>query len=200
MVTAAYRRFCADGYAGTTMNAIAAEAGVAVQTLYYTFHTKAAVLGDAIGAAIVGFDLWHPPPPDPIGVAELKAFTPWWPSVDEAPTAGAALAAFITAGVPILERMGPLIAAMRGGAGDRDAEAVVRLAEERRVAMYREVVGSIARKRGGLRKGLGAAAATDLMVVLFSAELYQSLRAGRGWSKARCAEYFGRLLTNELLA
>ena len=37
--------------------AAAGEAGVAVPTIYYTFGTKAALFGDALGAAaIVGFD------------------------------------------------------------------------------------------------------------------------------------------------
>jgi AcrR family transcriptional regulator len=37
--------------------AAAGEAGVAVPTIYYTFGTKAALFGDVLGAAIVGFDL-----------------------------------------------------------------------------------------------------------------------------------------------
>ena len=37
--------------------AAAGEAGVAVPTIYYTFGTKTALFGDALGAAIVGFDL-----------------------------------------------------------------------------------------------------------------------------------------------
>jgi len=57
MVKAAYDLFCAHGYLGTTISAVAAEAGVAVPTIYYTFGTKAALFGDALGAAIVGFDL-----------------------------------------------------------------------------------------------------------------------------------------------
>jgi AcrR family transcriptional regulator len=200
MVIGAYRRFCAEGYAGTTMNAIAQEAGVAVQTLYYTFHTKAALLGDAIGAAIIGFDIWYPPPPEPIGLAELKAATPWWQLIEDATTAAEALDVFISAGVPILERMGPLMGAMHGSAGDPDAEFVVAIAEDRRIAMYREVARAVARKPGGLRDGLTATAAADLLIVLFSGETYQALSVGRGWSKPRCAEFFRGLLTSQLLA
>src|ERR1051325_4765243 len=40
MLDAAYELFCRDGYRATTMEAIADRAGVAVQTLYFTFHTK----------------------------------------------------------------------------------------------------------------------------------------------------------------
>ena len=50
MVKAAHDLFCTNGYSGTTINAVAKEAGVAVPTLYYTFGTKAALLSEALGA------------------------------------------------------------------------------------------------------------------------------------------------------
>src|SRR5690242_14191040 len=48
---AAFRLFAENGYAATTMDAIAREAGVAVQTVYFTFHTKAEVLIEALTVA-----------------------------------------------------------------------------------------------------------------------------------------------------
>src|SRR4051794_26297375 len=48
---AAFRLFAANGYAATTMEAIAREAGVAVQTVYFTFHTKPDVLIEAMKVA-----------------------------------------------------------------------------------------------------------------------------------------------------
>jgi AcrR family transcriptional regulator len=44
MLDAAIACFTTSGYAGTTMAQIAEQAGVAVQTLYFTFHTKAELL------------------------------------------------------------------------------------------------------------------------------------------------------------
>jgi AcrR family transcriptional regulator len=196
MVRAAYRLFCAEGYLGTTMKAVADEAGVAVQTLYYTFHTKAALLDETVGAAVVGFDEWGGPPSS-AEIVELLPWHPWWGAFVSAPSTRAALDVFVDEGVRILERVGPLVAAMHGGSGD--AEAVVRIAEERRVRAYQEVVHLLARKRGGLRRGLGAVAATDLLVVLFSAEVYQALAVGRGWTRARCAKFFRLLLASQLL-
>ena len=46
MVKAAYKLFCENGYLGTTIRAVADDAGVAVPTVYYTFGTKAALLGE----------------------------------------------------------------------------------------------------------------------------------------------------------
>ena len=89
---------------------------------------------------------------------------------------------------------------MHGASGDPVADQIVRNAEERRVATYREVARLIARKPGGLRRGLSEAAATDLLVVLFSAELYHALHAGRGWSRSRCTTFLRRLLRSQLLA
>ena len=50
MVKAGYDQFCANGYLGTTITAIATDAGVAVPTIYYTFGTKARLLDEALGA------------------------------------------------------------------------------------------------------------------------------------------------------
>ena len=36
----AYQLLCERGYRGTTMEAIAGRAGVAIQTVYFVFHTK----------------------------------------------------------------------------------------------------------------------------------------------------------------
>src|SRR6266566_10018928 len=54
IVKAAYTLFCARGYAGTTMTQIAEAAGVAVQSVYFTFHTKAALLSRAYDFAVMG--------------------------------------------------------------------------------------------------------------------------------------------------
>src|SRR5688572_32815829 len=51
---AAYTLFCERGYAGTTMADIAEAAGVAVQTVYFTFHTKSELLSRAYDFAVLG--------------------------------------------------------------------------------------------------------------------------------------------------
>jgi AcrR family transcriptional regulator len=200
MVKAAYGLFCREGYLGTTINAVAQEAGVAVPTVYYTFGTKAALFGETLGAAIVGFDLWRKPPPDPIDVAELLPWHPWWADFQTAATSAEALEIFITHGVGVLQRVGPLIAAMHGASGEPLAAEVVRISEQRRVESYREVIDFLARKSGGLRPGLSVIDATDIVTVLFSAELYQALTVGRGWSHSRSVDFFQEILRAQLLA
>ncbi|MDQ1643731.1 MAG: hypothetical protein QOJ90_3082, partial [Actinomycetota bacterium] len=48
MLDSAHELFVSEGYATTTMERIAAEAGVAIQTLYYTFRTKGQLLREVI--------------------------------------------------------------------------------------------------------------------------------------------------------
>ena len=198
MVNAAYDQFCANGYLGTTITAIATDAGVAVPTIYYTFGTKARLLDEALGAAILGFDRWHQPPPDP-SIEELLPWHHWWTDFNTASTSAEAFGMFLTHGVAVLERAAPLVAALHGAVGDPEAADVLRIAEERRVQAYREAVRVIAAKAGGLRGGLTVKAATDVLVVLFSAELYQSIRHGRGWSADRTALFLRDLLSAQLL-
>ena len=57
MVRSATDMFTRVGYAGTTMEGIAAGAGMSVQSVYFAFHTKANLLQAAIDAAT--------PEPDP---------------------------------------------------------------------------------------------------------------------------------------
>jgi len=199
MVRAAYGLFCAHGYLGTTMSAVASEAAVAVPTVYYTFGTKAALLDETIGAAIGGFDQWPEPPDGSLAIQELLPLLGWWAEFEAAETAEAALDIFVTHGVGVLQRVGPLIAAMHGAIGDPEAAQVVETAEERRVDSYREVVRAIAGKTGGLRRGVSVAAGTDIVVVLFSAEVYQALAVGRGWSQRRCVGFFRRALRAQLI-
>jgi len=54
VLAAATRLYASSGWAKTTINAIAAEAGVAVETVYSGFGSKKALLRAAIDAAVVG--------------------------------------------------------------------------------------------------------------------------------------------------
>ena len=56
VAAAAARLFREQGYAATSMQAIADEAGVHVQTIYLAFGTKAAVLAQAAALLVAGAD------------------------------------------------------------------------------------------------------------------------------------------------
>ncbi len=201
MLRAAHDLFCDDGYAGTTMEMIAARAKVAVQTLYFTFHTKAALLEEVEGAAVAGFEIWVPPQgnmgefsvDDP---AVLRRFHAWFEPFEQAPTAQAALEIFLDGGIEIMERVAPMRSRLRAS-GDPDAEAVYDRGEVRRADAYRSVVRLMSKKPPGLR--ITAKKATDLLLVLFSAETYQMLR-DRGWKPAEVRNLLLEMIGQQLLA
>jgi AcrR family transcriptional regulator len=199
MVQAAYDTFASEGFLGTTMTAVAERAGVAVPTVYYTFGTKVALLGEALGAAIIGFDQWREPPGEPFEIAEMLPVHPWWSDLLAAGTARDALDVFVAHGTDILERVGPLVPALHGASGDPDGQELVRVGEERRVGTYRAVVDVISSKPPGLRDGVSREAATDVVLVVLSAETYQGF-AGRAWSHERTRRFFTDLLADQLLA
>jgi TetR/AcrR family transcriptional regulator of autoinduction and epiphytic fitness len=74
---AATRLFTARGWAGTTLAAVAAEAGTAVETVYSAFGSKSGLLIAAIDVAIVGDDGEEPLVERPefvgLGVGERSA-------------------------------------------------------------------------------------------------------------------------------
>ena len=84
----------------------------------------------------------------------------------------------------------------RGSGGRRRAED--RRATTRRVPTGKRS-GSSPRKRAACGPDSRSSAATDILVVLFSAELYQSIRTGRGWSGQRTRTFLRDLLSAQLL-
>ena len=72
IVTAAKRRFEGDGWAGTTVRAIAEDAGCSVKTVEATFGTKAVLLEAAVELAIRG-DLRPEPMPLRRPIADMEA-------------------------------------------------------------------------------------------------------------------------------
>lgn len=187
MVGAAYRLFCENGYVATTMEAIAREAGVAVPTLYFTFRTKAAILGEAVGAAVMGFD-------DPVGPEDA----PWYRTFEAEPDARRALKILVENTSPILQRVGPLTAAIHGAAFDPEVATLREVSEQRRHEGYHIIVQMLGRK-GGLRRRLTIARATDILLVLLNPNLFEALATGRGWSVADCDRWFVEVLSEQLL-
>jgi AcrR family transcriptional regulator len=201
MLRAAYELFCERGYAGTTMGAIADQAGVAVQTLYFTFHTKAAILSETIGASVLGFDRWAPPV-DPIQLEMNdpdvhREIHPWFSKLEKEPDPYLALKVFTDASAEILSRVGPLAAVTTAAKGDPEVKAFSELGETRRVQSYGVILRMIA-KKGPLRAGLTIQRGTDIMLAILSAETYQHL-AARGWSKSDIKKWLFDLLAQQLL-
>jgi AcrR family transcriptional regulator len=174
---AAYALFCEQGYAATTMAQIAEAAGVAVQTVYFTFHTKPALLSRAYEVAVGG---------DPPVIPQQQA---WHAEMTAAPGIVDALRAFVTGSGEIMRRVTPLYFAARVAAGaDADAARVMAFNEHGRAAGYREDLGLL-RTKAELRAGLSLERATDLLLLFVGPDVYRALVDGRGWTHDEWIEW-----------
>ncbi len=188
IIRAATDEFAAHGYHGTTMAAIAKRAGVAVQTVYFVFHTKGELLGAAIDDAVLGGA-------DPTRPEE----TDWWAAVVAEPKAERALRAFIGGSGAILARASGLAEVARTAAQtDPEARHTYDYHEKLRVDSYRQVVEMLAAK-SPLRDGLGVTEATDILVTLCGPATYQSLVSERGWSHEQVIAWLQESLPELLL-
>ena len=98
----------------------------------------------------------------------------------------------------ILSRVAPLTTAIHGAATDPEVVAVRELSAQRQHDGYRDLVRQLAGK-GGLRRGLSVARATDILFVLLSADLFEALASGRGWSFDQCKRWLVDVLSQQLL-
>ncbi|HEV3266010.1 MAG TPA: TetR family transcriptional regulator [Acidimicrobiales bacterium] len=161
----------ADGYRSTTVAAVAARAGVNIDTVYALVGRKPVILRELIEQAISGAD--HPVTPDERDyVRAMKAES------DPARK----LAIYARAICRIQARMAPLLLAVRDAAStEPEAEQVWHEISERRAANMRRLIRDI-RDTGGLRDDLSVNEAADTVWAMNSPELYLLLTGDRGWS------------------
>lgn len=181
IVDAARELFLQRGYAATTMEAIAGEAGVAVSTVYAVFKNKRAILKEIRMA-------WHErtrarqinqeaaEQPDPERRLEMVAHAnrrQW--------------------------EFGAMLVAIYQGAAAADQEAAAELEEAlrgRRKALDRVVDGM----EGALRPELDVARAAAVLRALCRAEVYQELVEESGWSPDEYESWLSRSLKEQLLS
>jgi AcrR family transcriptional regulator len=167
----ALARFSEHGYAATTMDSIAHDSDVAVQTVYFTFHTKAELLIAALRIAGGG-------PGEPEDVLARD----WIAEVLDAPSGPRRLALIVEHGNEIYRRVGPLLPAVQAAASiDPDVARAWRgLVERRRYGMRRVVDEGFAR-REELRARLDPELAVDVLFGLHRAEVFVAFTAECGW-------------------
>lgn len=187
IVKAAYSLFCAQGYAGTTMTQIAEAAGVAVQTVYFTFHTKAALLSRTYDFAVMGED--EPAPPQQ---------QPWWTAMVAEPDIRRAIRHFVIGVGEVTRRVAPLEQVARVAAdGDLDSAGVVAMHDRWQAEGYREALGILAGK-AAFRPGLSFERATDLLLLFVDVDAYRILVSGRGWSHDDWVGWTAAAVTEQL--
>jgi AcrR family transcriptional regulator len=188
IVEAAFRLFSERGYAGTTMADIAAEAGVAVQTVYFTFNTKFALVREAFDYAVVGSD---------DGTSPNRQ--PWFGAVAEEPDLGRAIEILVDKITLISGRVAPMAEALRSLGDDPEAIAFNRDRERFRHEGFGEILELLATKRP-IRPDLDWPGAVDIFFALLSPELYQALVLGRGWTQDRWRSWIAHTLEETLFS
>ena len=107
VLDAAETLFVRDGYAATTIAAIAEEADVAVQTVYAVFGNKRAILSELLAIRVVGDDAV------PLQSREQ------WQAIEREPDPRRQLALLAALATQIGNRIGGLYQALAGAAGSR---------------------------------------------------------------------------------
>ena len=181
VLTAARDLFAERGYAGTSIAAIAARAGVAVDTVYAAAGRKPALLRELVETSISGTD--HPVP------ALQRDYVR---RVREAATARDKLGIYAAAVADIGVRMAPVHRALAEAAvTDADCAALRAEISARRAANMRLLAADL-RATGELRPDLTDDEVADVVWSMNSAE-YRALLVGeRGWT----AERFGTWLAD----
>jgi len=170
IVKAAFGLFCERGYVGTTMVQIAEAAGVAVQTVYFTFNTKAAVLSRAYDFAVTGE-----------GEPQLPWDQQWYREMVAATDVVEALRHLVSGAGDITRRLTPLYVVASGSAtGDPEVAAVVDRHERWRVEGYRDML-EVLRAKAPLRADLSPRRANDLLLLYAGMDVYHSLVEVQGW-------------------
>lgn len=188
MRAAALRLFIEHGYAATSMPSIAAEAKVAVQTLYYTFGTKRALLSEVLDVTIAGDD-------EPIPTLQRPAITAALSEPD--PVEQLRLQA--AAARAIMENVAPLLDVIRSAAGaDPELAEMWEINIQQRAIVQEQLTDALLGKTS-LRDGLDRATAIDIALALQSPEVYLLLTRDRGWSAQQWEEYTGATLIHQLL-
>ncbi len=189
ILDAADRLFSKNGYAATTIESIASEAGVATDTVYAVFRSKRAVLSGLMDRQVGGDD-------QPIAVldrAEPQA-------VRLEPNQRRQLARFVAGVTDGIERSRPIDDIMRSAAAvDRDISTLRASIQEERFRNMTTVVRWL-RANGPLRGERRVEEAAAIVWTLTSPEVHRLLRVDRGWSPERFRDWLGDTLARTLIS
>jgi len=185
---AAERLFAARGYAGTTMQDIATEAGLAVPTLYAVFQSKRGLLGRVLDGLVSGER----------GASIMQ--TRRAQEVLNEPDPRRALGLFAVHICEVQERVGAIYQVMKGAAAtESDVAELYQRALRGRAANLEKLAARLA-ERGALREGLTVEVAGRTIWVLTSAEVRQLLIVESGWTPEAYQAWLAQTLIAALLA
>jgi AcrR family transcriptional regulator len=184
----AERRFVADGYVATTIDAIATESGVSAKTVYDAFSTKPGLLRGVWDLALKG----------DTDEAAIEA-RPWFRQVLDEPDPARMVKLIVRQSVTVKQRIGPVLRVIRAASSvDEDSAALWALIQSDFHANQRVLVAAIA-KRKGLKAGLTVDRAADILWLLNHPDTWLALHDDRGWSAKEFEKWFAATAAQQLL-
>ena len=188
ILEAAQRLFERDGYGATTMAAVAAEAGVALKTVYLAFETKSGLLRA----------LWHlrlrgDEDEAPVGRRQ------WFRDVIDEPDPARQLRLNARNSRAVKLRAANLMRVMRDAAGaDRDIAALWQRIQDDFYDNQRAIVDALD-ANGALAPGLDAARAADILWTINHPDVWHLLVGERGWTPEEWEQWFADTACTQLL-
>jgi AcrR family transcriptional regulator len=188
IIAAATRLFVQHGYVATSIEQIAAAAGVSRATVFTSVGGKPTLLKSALDVAIVGDD-------EPIALPERPRSV----AIRAEPDPRRYLTLYAGLVTEMGGRLAGIYEAVRGAAGaDPDARALWESHLEQRRKGAANVVADVLRK-GRLRQGLDQTVAADVVWVLNDPGLYHSLVNRRRWTPDKYHAWLAATMIGQLL-
>ena len=189
ILAAAQRLFERQGYSATTMAAVAAEAGVALKTVYVAFETKSGLLRA----------LWHlllRGDEDDVPVGDRG----WYRDLLDESDPGRQIALMARSSRRVKERAAGLMRVIRNAAtADADTAALWARIQSDFHENQRAIVAAIARN-APLRDGLDVDRAADILWTLNHPDTWLLLVGERGWTPDDFERWFAATVREQLLA
>jgi len=162
--------FLENGYVATTIDAIAREAGVAVQTIYNSVGSKAAILNTILERIVTGTDA-------SVTVSEIMSAR-----VADAADLPAAVQVLADWMVEFNERAGAVFAVLKQAAAvDPEIGRLDRMRSRRRLQNYGRAAAQF-RQRGAIPSGTSDAEMAASIWAIGHPEVYTALVVEAGWT------------------
>ena len=182
IVSAARAEFLELGYAATTIEVIAAKAGVATATVYQAFGAKSAILARALDEAIVGDE-------EPAAMLERD----WVMAARKNPDPRKRLAIVVQHAAGAAARTAPLKTVMRDAAAtELDIRELIDADDARRLATQRTLVEVVLGRRP-------AETAVATFFLLVNSAAYTLAVEHLGWSAQQWKRWLVKVLDRGLL-
>jgi AcrR family transcriptional regulator len=182
----AERQFGAEGYAATTIGAIAREAGVSVETVYKAFGSKSGLVRAIYDRGLTGRDA-------------VPAYARSDEMRDRESDPRVIMQKWGTLTAEVASVVTPIRLLMRAAAAtDPEMASLLATSDAERLSRMAHHARFLA-ERGHLREGMTLDRATDILWTCSSVELYELLVLQRGWSVAEFAGFIADFMISELL-